>query len=68
MSTLDNFGFGSSHAIDGFYLPSQHGENEVFSLALTKQEMSPWIQVDMESSHLVYGVKIWWRSESGNPS
>lgn len=64
MSTRYGHAFSPNDAIDGIYLPSQHHVNEGFSLALTLQELSPWIQVDMESSHLVYGVKIWWRSEN----
>jgi len=55
---------GAENAIDGLYLPSQHGLKETFSLAIAAVENSPWIQVDLSISYYVYGVKIWQRSES----
>jgi len=50
-------------AIDGLYMPSQHGISEHASIAHTKRELSPWIQVDLDTDHFVYGVKIWNRCE-----
>jgi len=64
MSSSSSQNRGAENAIDGLYLPSQHGINEASSLALTTSEISPWIQVDLSISYYVYGVKIWQRSES----
>jgi len=51
-------------AIDGIYLPSKSGIGEQESLFATNQELSPWLQVDLTTSHFVEGVKIWDRSEN----
>jgi len=63
--------FSSSYAgfkaIDGIYLPSHSGFTEYQSLAHTEKELSPWIQVDLEDTYYVDGVKIWDRSENSDP-
>jgi len=58
--------FGSN-AVDGIYIPSHSGLNELTSVAHTERELSPWIQVDMGINHFVEGVKIWDRSEFSLP-
>jgi len=73
-TTFDTY--TADYAIDGQYLPSQHGISDYDSLVNTEIELSPWIQIDTEielspwiqidllTSHFVYGVKIWNRSET----
>jgi len=63
LSTRHNNHAGGQ-AIDGIYLPSQWSISEQASMAHTKRELSPWIQIDLLTNHFVYGVKIWNRSES----
>jgi len=52
------------NAIDGIYLPSESGLEENERLFATNQELSPWLQIDLITKHIVEGVKIWDRSES----
>jgi len=59
MSSVHRSLFPGSKAIDGIYSPSESGLDELASLAHTKQEVSPWIQVDLATNHFVEGVKIW---------
>jgi len=59
--------YAGAEAIDGIYLPSQWNIPELDSLAHTKTELSPWIQIDLLTNHFVYGVKIWNRSEHPIP-
>jgi len=61
-------GKNASKAVDGLYLPSQHGLTEHHYVAVTNVEKSPWIQVDLAISHYIYGVKIWQRSECADSS
>jgi len=64
LSSVSRSGFPASKAVDGIYLPSEFGVDEIASLAHTNQELSPWIQVDLIVNHFVEGVKVWDRSES----
>jgi len=52
------------NAIDGIYLPSESGLEENERLFATNRELSPWLQIDLITKHIVEGVKIWDRSES----
>jgi len=53
-------------AIDGIYVPSDYGVGEKSSLAHSKLNRSPWIQVDLGLNRYIDGVKIWDRT-GGNP-
>jgi len=55
--------FAGFKAIDGIYLPSDSGLDELASVAHSLKELSPWIQVELATNHYVEGVKIWNRSE-----
>jgi len=68
MSITFDANFPASKAIDGIYVPSDHGLSEPGNMAYNaKRELSPWIQVDLLTGHYVDGVKIWDRSESPSP-
>jgi len=67
LSSLYGASYAGFKAIDGIYLPSHSGFTESQSLAHTKRELSPWIQVDLEDNYYVDGVKIWDRSENPVP-
>jgi len=55
--------FAGLKAVDGIYLPSDSGLDELASLAHSRTELSPWIEVDLATNHYVEGVKIWNRSK-----
>jgi len=67
MSSVYGAEFSGIKAVDGIYVPSDSGVDEHASLAHTKRELSPWIQVDLSVNHFVEGVKIWNRFESSYP-
>jgi len=56
--------YPASKAVDGIYLPSEFGVDEIANLVHTNQELSPWIQVDLIINYFVEAVKVWDRSES----
>jgi len=63
-SSVHKAHFSGLKAIDGVYLPSDSGLEENESLFATNRELSPWLQIDLITKHIVEGVKIWDRSES----
>ena len=57
MSSRHDSGHHESNVVDGIYAPI--GINEKTSVAATKIESNPWIQIDLSRNFCVSAVKIW---------
>ena len=56
--------FEGAKAVDGIYEPTN---NILESVAHSKAEPNPWIQIDLGYATCVSAVEIWNRHESGYP-
>ena len=65
MSSLNlcsqSYCFQGSKVVDGIYAPI--GVHELTSIAITEQELSPWIQIDLQDNFCISAVKIWNRNK-----
>ena len=58
MSSRFDSNHHESNVVDGIYAPTI-GINERTSVAATKYESNPWIQIDLSRNFCVSAVKIW---------
>ena len=58
MSSRYGLDYHESNVVDGIYAPTI-GINEKTSVAATKIESNPWIQIDLSRNFCVSAVKIW---------
>ena len=70
MSSLYSHKYPADKAIDGLYTPVLRGDKgkagplDLQSIAHTKKEKSPWLQIDLGEEKCIVGVPIWNRGNN----
>ena len=60
LGNTQGYHFQGSKVVDGLYAPI--GVHELTSIAITENELSPWIQIDLQDNFCISAVKIWNRN------
>ena len=65
VSSLYSPKYPADKAIDGLYTPVLRGNQlDLQSIAHTKKEKSPWLQIDLGEEKCIVGVLIWNRGNN----